>query len=153
MYTREQASQLRQAFWTAFGQYMTPVLSAEGLKANWLNYNTGFKYVYFRMRADKKTAFIAIEITHPDTEMQELIFEQFTLHKSLLEEILEEEWEWDLHTYDENGRVISRIYKEISPVSVFNRDDWPALISFFKPRIIALDAFWSDAQYAFDELK
>ncbi|MDQ4140777.1 MAG: DUF4268 domain-containing protein [Bacteroidota bacterium] len=153
MYTREQASQLRQAFWTTFGQYMTPVLSAEGLKANWINYNTGFKHLYFRMRADKKTASIAIEIAHPDTEMQELIFEQFTFHKSMLDEILEEEWQWDLHTYDENGRIISRIYKEISPVSVFNRDDWPTLISFFKPRIIALDAFWSDAQYAFEELK
>ncbi len=105
------------------------------------------------MRADKKTASIAIEIALPDTEMQELIFEQFTFHKSMLDEILEEEWQWDLHTYDENGRIISRIYKEISPVSVFNRDDWPTLISFFKPRIIALDAFWSDAQYAFEELK
>ncbi|PSR52145.1 DUF4268 domain-containing protein [Adhaeribacter arboris] len=153
MYTREQASQLRQAFWTAFGQYMTPVLSAEGLKANWINYNTGFKHLYFRMRADKKTASIAIEITHPDTEMQELIFEQFTFHKTLLEEIVGEEWQWDLHSTDENGRIISRIYQEISKVSVFNSDDWPTLISFFKPRIIALDAFWSDAQYAFEELR
>lgn len=153
MYTREQASQLRQAFWTVFGQYMMPVLSAEGLKANWINYNTGFKYLYFRMRADKKTASIAIEITHPDTEMQELIFEQFTVHKTLLEETLGEEWHWDLHTTDENGRTISRIYQEILNVSVFNRDDWPTLISFFKPRIIALDTFWSNAQYAFEELR
>ncbi len=153
MYTREQASQLRQAFWTTFGQYMTPVLSAEGLKANWLNYNTGFKHVYFRMQADKNTASIGIEMTHPDTEIQEMFFEVFTAHKTMLHHCLGEEWEWVLHTPDENHKIISRIYRQISPVSIFNRDDWPTLISFFKPRIMALDQFWSDAQYGFEELR
>lgn len=153
MYTREEASQLRQAFWTAFGQYMSPVLSSEGLKANWLNYNTGFKHVYFRMRADKKIASIGIDITHPDPELQELFFEQFTALKTLLHETLAEEWTWALHTTDENYKTISRIYQEINPVNVFNRDDWPTLISFFKPRIILLDTFWADAQYAFADLK
>ncbi|QNF31454.1 DUF4268 domain-containing protein [Adhaeribacter swui] len=153
MYTREQASQLRQAFWTTFGQYMTPVLSAEGLKANWINYNTGFKNLYFRMKADKKTASIGIEITHADLEIQEFFMEQFMALKNLLHDTVGEEWVWNSHVPDENDRLISRIYKEISPVNVFNRDDWPTLISFFKPRIIALDAFWSDAQYSFEELR
>ena len=153
MYTREQASQLRQAFWTAFGQYMAPVLSAEGLKVNWPNYKTGFKNVYFRMQADKKTASIGIEITHPDPELQEIFFEQFQALKTLLHETLEEEWTWELHASDEYGKTVSRIYKEIGPVSIFNKEDWPQLISFFKPRIIALDAFWTDAQYSFEELR
>lgn len=153
MYTREQASQLRQAFWTAFGQYIAPHLSAEGIKVSWLNYNTGFKHVYFRMQADKKTASIAIELTHPDTEIQQLFFEQFEAQKSILHDQLGEVWEWDLHTEDENGKTISRIYKEIKQVNVFNKEDWPAIISFLKPRIIALDEFWSMAQYSFEELK
>lgn len=72
MYTKEQASQLRQAFWTAFGQYISPHPSAEGLKVNWSNYQTGIKHVYFRMKADNKSASIAIELTHPDTDIQEL---------------------------------------------------------------------------------
>ncbi|MGV3585731.1 MAG: DUF4268 domain-containing protein [Adhaeribacter sp.] len=153
MYTREQASQLRQAFWTTFGQYMAPVLSAEGLKPNWLNYNTGQKHVYFRMKADKSTASIGIELTHPDPEIQEIFFDQFTTLKTYLHEQVGETWDWTLHTQDENGKIISRIYKEISPVNLFNRDDWPTLISFFKPRIIALDQFWGDAQYSFEDLR
>ncbi|MFC6999408.1 DUF4268 domain-containing protein [Rufibacter roseus] len=153
MYTREQASQLRQAFWTTFGQYMAPIPSAEGLKINWPNYKTGLKHVYFRMKAEKKQASIAIEITHPDPELQEMFFEQFLELRSYLHDTLEEEWEWDLHTTNEHGEVISRIYKEISKVNVFNKEDWPALITFFKPRIIALDEFWSNAQYSFDSLR
>jgi hypothetical protein len=153
MYTREQAAQLRQAFWTAMGKYIAPQLSAVGLKANWLNYKTGFKHLYFRMQADNRLASIAIEIAHPDVEIQELFFEQFVELREILHETLREEWEWVLHTSDENGKVISRIYKELSPVNVFNQDDWPALISFFKPRIIALDEFWSNAKYTFDALR
>ncbi|OKL38568.1 DUF4268 domain-containing protein [Pontibacter flavimaris] len=149
MYTREQASQIRQQFWTTFGQYLSPQLSADGWKVNWLNYKTGVKDVYFRMNADNKRGYIAIELTHPDTEMQELVFDQFLEHRTMLREALGEEWEWLLHTSDESGRVVSRIYKELAPVNVFSKDDWPSLISFLKPRIIALDAFWSDAKYSF----
>ncbi len=105
------------------------------------------------MHADNKTASIAIEITHPDTDIQELFFEQFKELRHILHSYLGEGWEWVLHTSDENGKTISRIYKEITPVNVFNQEDWPELISFFKPRIIALDAFWTDAKYSFDTLK
>ena len=135
------------------GKYLAPQLSADGLKANWLNYKTGFKHLYFRMQADNRLASIAIEIAHPDVEIQELFFEQFVELREILHETLGEEWEWVLHTSDENGKVISRIYKELSPVNVFSQDDWPALISFFKPRIIALDEFWSNAKYTFDALR
>ena len=150
MYSKEQASQLRQAFWTAFGQYMGPVLSAEGLRTNWINYKTGVKHIFFRMQADNKTAAISIEITHPDKELQQLFFEQFATYKNVLHSTLNEEWEWQLHTTDEYGKTISRIYKEIRPVSIYQKEDWPKLISFFKPRIIALDEFWNDAKYAFE---
>jgi hypothetical protein len=153
MYTREQASQLKQAFWTAFGQYMAPVPSAEGIKVNWSNYKTGLKNVYFRMEADNKKATIAIELTHPDMDIQEIFYEQFVELKNILHSYLNEEWIWALHTRDENERTISRIYQQISPVSIFNQDHWPELISFFKPRIMALDEFWSNAKYAFDALK
>ena len=105
------------------------------------------------MNADKRSAFIAIEITHPDTGIQELFFEQFKELKNVLHSALNEDWRWQLHTTDENGKTVSRIMKQIDSVSIFNKNDWPELISFFKPRIIALDEFWSDAKYAFDALK
>lgn len=153
MYKKERASQLRQAFWTTFGQYIAPHPSAEGIKANWINYNTGFRDVNFKMVAEGKVASIGIVLTHSDLEIQALFFEQFLALKNILHERVGEQWEWVLHTTDEYGKTISRIYKEISPVSIFNEHDWPALISFFKPRIIALDNFWSDAKYTFDALK
>jgi hypothetical protein len=153
LYSRDQASQIKQAFWTAFGQYIAPQPSADGLRINWINYKTGVKHLYFKMRADKKSAFIAIEITHPDLGIQELVFEQFKELKAVLTASMAEEWDWELHRVDENGKTISRIIKTLPNVSVFNQTDWPALISFFKPRIIALDDFWSIGQYSFELFK
>lgn len=153
MFTREQASQIKQEFWTSFGQYMSPILSAEGAKVNWVNYHTRLKDVYFRMEAGKKSASISISMEHRDPDIQELYFQQFLMSKRLLHSILKEEWEWQLHAAVTSDKVISKIYKEISGVSVFNKDQWSELISFFKPRIIALDIFWEDAKHGFEALK
>jgi len=153
MYSKDEASRLKQSFWTAFGQYISPHPSAEGLKINWINYKTGIKHLHFKMHADNYSAFIAIEISHPDSGIQELIFEQFTAYRTMLTSILGEEWEWQLHISDENFKTISRISKSLHDVSIFKGEDWPTLISFFKPRIIGLDEFWTDAQYSFGLFK
>lgn len=153
MYTRQQASELRQEFWTAFGQYMSPVLSAEGEKINWINYKTVEKNIFFKMQADNKSAFITIELTHADLEIQQLYFEQFAQLKKALHTTLGEEWNWLLHKTTDMGKTISSIEKEITGVSIFKKEDWPALISFFKPRIIGLDEFWSSYKYSFEALR
>jgi len=153
MYSKDEASKLKQSFWTAFGQYIAPQLSAEGLKINWINYKTGVRYLNFKMQADHRSAFIAIELSHPDPGIQELLFEQFKEYRNLLNNALGEEWEWQLQVTDENHKIVSRIILDLPGASIFKQADWPKLISFFKPRIIALDAFWSDAQYGFELFK
>jgi len=105
------------------------------------------------MEAGRRSATIAIEITHSDPGIRELFFEQLSELKTLLRNTLNEDWEWVLHDTDENGKNITRVYKQLDGVSIYNRNDWPQLISFFKPRIIALDEFWSVTQYSFDALK
>lgn len=153
MYTRAEASHLRQEFWTAFGKYMGPVPSAEGVRINWINYHTRVRDVYFRMDAGTKEAAIAITLEHSDPGIRELYFEQFLELKELLHNTVEEEWTWEKKIALADGREISRIAKALPGVSVFNKDQWPDLISFFKPRIIALDSFWENARWSFEELR
>ena len=153
MYSKQEAARLKQEFWTAFGQYMAPVLSAEGLKTNWVNYKTGEKDIYFRMEADNKKASIAIELTHRDEGIRLLYFEQFLQLKNVLNDALQEEWTWAGQISDANAQTISRIYKELNGVSVFKKENWPEIISFLKPRIVALDEFWSAVKYGFEALR
>ena len=84
MFSREEASRIKQDFWTTFGQYMKPILSSEYMRVNWVNYNTGLKDVYFRMDTKRKSAVIAISMEHRDPEIQELFFEQFLELKTIL---------------------------------------------------------------------
>ncbi|MDB5121863.1 MAG: hypothetical protein JWN56_3081 [Sphingobacteriales bacterium] len=152
MYSREESSKIKQEFWTTFGKYISPQKSTEGLKINWINYKTGVKHVFIKLEADKNEASICFQIAHPDTEIQELFFSQFEAYKTLLHDALNEEWEWRPFVYTKEGKVHSQIIKTLCPVNILNKNDWPSLISFFKPRIIALDEFWSTAKYGFESL-
>lgn len=149
MYSKQQVGLIRKNFWTSFGQYMKPLPNAEGESTNWLNYKTGVKHIFFRMDADNKRASISIEITHPDPLERKKYYEQFFQLKSLFTETINEEWNLQQEVVDEHGKKFSLIGTEISGVNIFNPDDWPAIISFLKPRIIALDAFWVLAKDAF----
>ena len=153
MYSRQESSQLRQEFWTVFGQYMSPILSAEGEKINWINYKTGERNIHFKMETHSRFASIVIELSHPDTDTQQIYFDQFITLKNLLSSSLEEEWNWTSNEVNnETGKIISKIFITLDGKSVLNKSDWPDLISFFKPRIIKLDQFWSSARYAFELL-
>lgn len=154
VYSREEAKRLKETFWTKYGQYMSPIPSDEGTKVNWLNYKTGVKHLYFRLDADNKSADIYIEISNPDAGLRELVFEQFLAYKSILHSELKEEWIWDPLYYDASGKATARIGCRLNKkLSVFKQEDWSELISFFKPRMVALDRFWSTAKHGFDVFK
>lgn len=150
MYTKQEAAKQRQAFWTSFGQYMQPVLSAEGEQVNWINYRTGINHIQFRMDAGQQEASIGIVFTHADISAQQYHFGQLQALETLLREALQEDWIWEALVRDEQGKVQSRVYTVLKSVNINRTEDWPSIISFLKPRIIALDAFWSMAKYAFD---
>lgn len=152
MYTKNQISKTKQEFWTAFGQYMKPVPSAEGRKLQWQNYKTGIKGIFFRMRAERDFASIGIEISHHDPDVRELFFDQFKQFGRILETALGESWEWQLDAEDEHGHQLAKIEKRLEGVNVMDLSDWPEIISFLKPRILGLDVFWSDMKYGFEGL-
>jgi len=149
MFTREEASRIRHEFWTTFGKYMSPIPSSEGSVINWINYHTGVKDIYFRMNADKHGVTICISIESSERAVREVYFDQFMELEILLHNSIGETWDWQREVGLSEGKIVSQIGTALSGVSVFNRDDWPAIISFLKPRIIALDAFWENAKYNF----
>ncbi|WP_111319548.1 DUF4268 domain-containing protein [Algoriphagus chordae] len=150
MYTKAETSRIRSEFWIAFGQYMKPIPNAEGRRINWPNYKTGVRNIYFRMKAERDFASIGIELGHPDEELQELYFDQFGQLRKILESTLGEEWSWKLHQENEFGQIVSRIEKILPVVNVMDEKDWPEIISFLKPRIIALDEFWELVKPGFE---
>ncbi len=153
MYTKQEISKQKQAFWTAFGRYMKPILSADGEEIGWINYKTGNKYIHFKTDVDSSQATIAIVLDHPDEGVRGEYIARLRGVKAILYDSLEEEdWTWKVDHADEHGRRMSMVYKQLPSVNIFRNEDWPAIISFFKPRIIALDNFWSMVKYQFQNL-
>jgi hypothetical protein len=139
----------KQEFWTAFGQYMAPILSEDGERVNWINYKTGIKHIYFRMDAEKGFAIVGIELRHPDGSIQQQYFEKFQQLKVVLDSASGKPWKWQLHVSDGHGSISSKIFREIRGVNVFEQHDWPAIISFLKQGIISLDRFWAQVKDTF----
>lgn len=104
------------------------------------------------MQVDANGASISIIMAHRDLVIQQLYYEQFLALKKLMELHLDDDWIWERHT-EADGRTVSRIYKELLGVALYRKDNWGTLISFFKKRMVALDAFWSEAKYAFENLQ
>lgn len=152
MYTKEQASAIRQKFWTKFGQYMSPVPPAGFEKVNWVNYKTGIKGIFFKADVDQNTAKVFIEINIKDMMLQHQYFEIFDNFATQFEKIVGEGWYWRKQYQKETGETVSIISIELKHVTVFDEQYWPSIISFFKQHLMALDRFWNDFKPAFETI-
>ena len=150
MFPKESASFTRSRFYTAFGQYMAPVLSFSGDKVNWMNFKTGIKPVFFRLETPNKGAEIGFLIQHENQHLRFGYYNQFLDLRPQFEEIIGTNWIWSRQFSSGDGHIVSRIYDRFENVSILNDKDWPELISFFKPRLIVMDAFWWQVKDQFD---
>ncbi len=150
MYTREQSSYIKQQFWTRFGKYMAPIPSALGEKINWINYKTGIRHLNFRMDATDEFAYIGIEINHKDPIRAVALYKQFGILAPSLEETLAEKWQWQAECSQEHNQLLCSISISHPGCNILKESDWPAIISFLKPRILKLDQFWIEHKMIFE---
>ena len=152
MYTREQASIIKQQFWTRFGKYMAPILSADGEKINWINYKTGIRHLSFRMNATHEFAYIGIEINDKEPVKRAALYDQFMILAPVLEQTLGEKWQWQAQDEHEHHQSLSSVSISLQGCNIFKESDWPQIISFLKPRILKLDEFWYEHKMIFEML-
>jgi hypothetical protein len=152
MYTKAEASAVKQKFWTSFGKYMQPVPSASSEKVNWINYKTGIKGIYFKMDANKDFVYISIEIFLPDKALEHQYYQTFRNLAKQFEEVVGIDWETKENHITNDYKSVSIIYTELQNVNIFKESDWPTIIEFLKKNIIALDAFWDSYKPAFELL-
>src|SRR5688572_27967316 len=95
MYSRQEASMLREEFWTVFGQYMRPVPSATIEKVNWINYKTGVKHIRFKMSAEENTSQFIIEFSNPNDSIRSVHYHQFRSLKAEFLKVVPGNWKWE----------------------------------------------------------
>src|ERR1700743_2612819 len=110
MYTKQEISKQKQAFWTAFGRYMKPILSADGEEVSWLNYKTGNRQVSFKMDVESQEAQLSVVVYHADPDTRQLYYDRFVQLKDIFyEELGENDWTWTPVVTDEHGKPVSII--------------------------------------------
>lgn len=151
MYSKKSSGELHNRFWATFGKYMAPVLSASGGRISWTHYKTGFSGLFFRMYVTETEASISIEMPYSSGTRRIDCFTRFRVLKESFEQAAGEAWQWEEEAVTMNGERVSRIFKRMENVNIHNESDWPAIISFLKPCLIAIDKFWHD-HYEYFEL-
>lgn len=141
MYSKAEASKIRERFWTKFGKYMQPVPFSSGEKLNWINYKTGVKGIRFAMKAESKFASVEIQVTHPEEQIRLQALKQLSVIIPELETLTGYAWLMDKQAYFD-GKRIGLIHSEIENISIFRETDWPAFIQFFKSSVMAFDQLW-----------
>ena len=123
-----------------------------GNKTRWVNYRTGIRHMYFRLKADNKTATVSIELQHKDEEIRQLYWEQLCELKTLLTNTLPDEFVWDENQYNDAGMKISAVYCQIEHVNIYDKNTWKEIFEFFERNILALDEFWHEFKPIFKQL-
>ena len=77
-------------------------------------------------------------------------FERMIQFRTVFESTVPGEWIWMKEKLDENGRSISVIETKLAGVNVYDKNDWPAIITFLKKMITELDTFWTSVKDFFE---
>ena len=133
MYSREESQKLKREFWVAF---------AEKYPRKWVLYDTKIKDFSFKFYVDNKKAQVLLEIEPKEDEKRKIYFEKIESLKSILTEEFLPEAIFEKNFYQESGKVTSRIWVELTGISVFNMASWAVIFRFFNIHMDAFERFF-----------
>ena|SRR5690606_261364 len=133
MFSREEAKQIREEFWTSFGKEHP---------RKWLLYDTKIKDIQLKFTFTNEKAIVSLDITSPDEIIREYYFEKMqALQNILLTEYLPDAV-YEAHYDLPEGKTISRIFVEIKRVNIYRKTDWPFVQEFLYDRMDLLESFF-----------
>ena len=133
MYSKADAQLIKKEFWSTFGNEYP---------RKWLLYNTKIKDVTFKFNVDNKKAYVVLDIEPKDENKRKIYFEKVESLKDILIEAYLSDVILDRDHYLESGKVISRVWVELSDVSLNRKTDWETIFNFFNDKMDAFERFF-----------
>jgi hypothetical protein len=133
MYSKADAQLIKKEFWSTFGNEYP---------RKWLLYNTKIKDVTFKFNIDNKKAYVMLDIEPKDENKRKIYFEKVESLKEILVEEFLPDVIFDRDHYLENGKIISRVWVELSDVSLNRKTDWETIFIFFYDKMDAFERFF-----------
>lgn len=144
MLSKEELKIKNTLFWNGFKKFMQKYKSSNGKRMNWVSYPSDVKNIYIRLYTDSKVARLSFEIQPKDSSVREIIWEQMTELKKVMESLMNYETIWDEKTYSNDGKLYSRIYWELQEVNYFNEVDHEKIYVFLRDRLLEFDEFYQE---------
>jgi hypothetical protein len=133
MYSKADAQLIKKEFWSTFGNEYP---------RKWLLYNTKIKDVTFKFNVDNKKAYVMLDIEPKDENKRKIYFEKVESLKDILIEEFLSDAIFDREHYLESGKIISRVWVELSDVSLNRKSDWETIFNFFYTKMDAFERFF-----------
>jgi len=133
MFSKAEAQQMKKEFWTSF---------AEAYPRKWMLYDTKIKDVTFKFYIDNKKAQVMLEIEPKDDEKRKIYFEKIESLKTILHEEFLPEAIFEKDYYLETGKAVSRIWVELTGISLYNMASWAMIFRFFSINMDAFERFF-----------
>ena len=146
MLSKEELKIKNTLFWNGFKKFMQKYKSSNGKRMNWVSYPSDVKNIYIRLYTDSKVARLSFEIQPKDSSVREIIWEQMTELKKVMESSMNYDTIWDEKTYSNDGKLYSRIYWELQEVNYFNEVDHEKIYVFLRDRLLEFDEFYQEVK-------
>lgn len=133
MFSKAEAQIIKKEFWTAF---------AEAYPRKWLLYDTKIRDVSFKFYVDNKKAQVMLDIEPKEENKRIIYYEKLeSLRNNLMDEFMPDAvFEKNFHL--ETGKVISRVWVELTGISLYNKASWAVIFRFFNLQMDAFERFF-----------
>lgn len=148
MYSKEELKALKLEFWESFAAFCEVQPYLRGRKKIWVLYDTKVKGVELKFDANRRGAYVILEVNHRAEDLRLEMFERLTWYKEMLEKDFPEGLVWDICYVRETGREVARIYTARGGIDLHRRQDWGAFFSFMAETMYLLERnFMGIAEY------
>lgn len=148
MYSKDELKKLKIAFWESFAAYCEVQPYLRRRRKMWTLYNTKVKGVELKFDANRKGAYVILEVNHRQEEERLEMYERLTWYKETLEKDFPDGLIWDCCFVRETGNEVARIYVAKEGLDLHRREHWGDFFSFMARQMYLLERnFMSIAEY------
>ncbi|TSE08558.1 MULTISPECIES: DUF4268 domain-containing protein [Aquimarina] len=133
MFSKSESKIIRQEFWTSFGKEYS---------RKWLLYNTKIKDVTLKFTFTTKKAQVSIDIEPYDKIIRAYYYEKLVSLRNILTSEYIPDIVFDEYYELDNGKTISRVYTELTNVSIHNKTCWKETMKFLNEKMSQLEIFF-----------
>ncbi len=138
MFSKEEAKELRLAFWQRLESKSRRAPGQRGKAIKWIGDRTGVKGLDLRFDVDREKACVAIEVNAADEDRRIELYQKLEACKTIIEDQFGEPLIWNFFYEKENGQMVARVYAETDG-DIYNEEKWPDMTYFLVDRMIKLE--------------